>query len=96
MCTQTYVDGGYYTQTPENYPLIGPVGGSGAEGAYICGALAGYGVMAAHASGELLAARVTGASLPSYAAAMCPTRYSDPAYEEVVKMLSHPDMRGSI
>ena len=88
---------GYYTQTPENYPLIGPVGGEGADGAYLCGALAGYGVMAAHSAGELLAQRVTGsASAPDYALALCPTRYSDPSYDEVVKKLSDPEMRGSI
>ena len=64
----TYVDGGYYTQTPENYPLIGPVGGEGAEGAYLCGAVAGYGVMAAHAAGELVAQRVLqDSSPPDYA-----------------------------
>ena len=93
----TYVDGGYYTQTPENYPLIGPVGGEGAEGAYLCGAVAGYGVMAAHAAGELVAQRVLkDSSRPDYAEALCPTRYADPAYEAVAKKLSDPEMRGSI
>jgi hypothetical protein len=37
----TLVDGGYYTETPELLPLIGPVGGTPLEGAWMCGALAG-------------------------------------------------------
>eukprot|EP01047_Picozoa_sp_COSAG01_P054213 COSAG01_NODE_5896_length_3965_cov_2.419296_4_plen_56_part_00 len=32
------VDGGYYTETPELLPLIGPVAGEGADGAFLCGA----------------------------------------------------------
>ena len=46
----TIVDGGYYTETPELLPLVGPVGGEGLEGAWLCGGLAGYGVMAANVS----------------------------------------------
>ncbi len=72
------VDGGYYTKTRENRPLIGPLG---VPGAYIIGALSGYGLMAAPAAGELLAAHVTGAALPDYAAAFVPARYDDPAYQ---------------
>lgn len=56
------VDGGYYTKTHENVPLIGPAPGAGGKGnikgSYICGAVSGYGIMAAHAAGELLAAHV--------------------------------------
>ena len=37
----TIVDGGYYTETPELLPLVGPVGGEGLEGAWLCGGLAG-------------------------------------------------------
>lgn len=71
------VDGGYYTKTPENRPMIGPLP---VEGAYVTGALSGYGIMAAHGAADLLAAHVTGASLPPYAAALSPARYADPAY----------------
>jgi glycine/D-amino acid oxidase-like deaminating enzyme len=71
------VDGGYYTRTRENRCLVGPLG---AEGAYIIGALSGYGLMAACAAGELLAAHVTGDALPGYAPAFAPARYADPAY----------------
>jgi glycine/D-amino acid oxidase-like deaminating enzyme len=75
---KTYVDGGYYTKTVENRPLIGPLP---VEGAYIFAALSGYGLMAACAGGELLAAHITGAPLPSYAPAFLPARYADPAYQ---------------
>lgn len=72
-----YLDGGYYTCTPENRPLIGPLP---IEGAFVIGALAGYGIMAAPAAAELLAAHITGTPLPGYAAAFHPARYADPAY----------------
>lgn len=76
------VDGGYYTKTRENRPLIGPLP---TPGAYVIGALSGYGVMAACAAGELLAAYVTGAALPSYAPAFAPERYADPAYQALLE-----------
>ena len=77
------IDGGYYTQTPENRPLIGP---GGVPGYYVNGAFAGFGLMAAEAAGELCAAHVLGRTLPSYASAFAPARYADPAYplEELV------------
>jgi glycine/D-amino acid oxidase-like deaminating enzyme len=50
------------------------------DGAHVIGALSGYGLMAACAAGELLAAHVTGAPLPAYAPAFTPARYADPAY----------------
>lgn len=74
---QPYVDGGYYAKTEENRPLIGP---TPVEGAYLMGAFSGYGIMTACAAGELLAAHVTGAELPSYAPAFLLDRYQDPAY----------------
>ena len=74
-----YIDGGYYTKTPENRPLIGPLP---VAGAYVVGALSGYGLMAACAAGELLAAYIAGAPLPSYAPALALARYGDPAYQQ--------------
>ncbi|RMF32344.1 MAG: FAD-binding oxidoreductase [Chloroflexi bacterium] len=71
------VDGGYYTKTRENRPLIGPLP---VEGAYVIGALSGFGMMAACAAGELLATHVVGGTLPSYAPAFTLARYEDPAY----------------
>ncbi|MFN3929294.1 MAG: NAD(P)/FAD-dependent oxidoreductase [Thermoflexus sp.] len=72
------VDGGYYVRTPENRPLIGPLP---VEGAYVIGALSGFGVMAAMAAGELLAAHVLGEELPEYASAFTPDRYERPDYQ---------------
>ena len=48
------VDGGIYVKTPDNAPLIGRVNGSPRD-LVLCGGLAGYGVMGAHAAGELAA-----------------------------------------
>ncbi|WP_026369963.1 NAD(P)/FAD-dependent oxidoreductase [Kallotenue papyrolyticum] len=75
---QPIVDGGYYTRTRENRPLIGPLP---LDGAYVIGALSGYGIMAAPAAAELLAAHITGAELPPYAPAFRLERYTDPAYQ---------------
>jgi glycine/D-amino acid oxidase-like deaminating enzyme len=71
------LDGGYYVRTPENRPLIGP---TPVEGAYLLGAISGFGIMSACAAGELLAAHVAGAGLPGYAPAFALSRYADPAY----------------
>lgn len=78
---KSYVDGGYYTKTQENRPLIGPLP---VEGAYIFAALSGYGLMAACAGGELLAAHLTGAHLPDYAPAFLLSRYDDPHYRQMM------------
>lgn len=77
-------DGGYYTRTPENRPLAGPLP---IEGAYVCGALSGHGLMAAAAVGELVAAHVTGHALPDYAAFFSPARYGEAAYQDWLKHL---------
>ncbi|RLC78762.1 MAG: FAD-dependent oxidoreductase [Chloroflexi bacterium] len=76
------IDGGYYAKTQENRPLIGPLP---VEGAYIIGALSGFGIMAACASGELLAAHVTGGRLPSYAHWFLLERYDDPEYQKLLE-----------
>ncbi|MGE3917941.1 MAG: NAD(P)/FAD-dependent oxidoreductase [Hyphomicrobiaceae bacterium] len=76
-----FVDGGYYTKTPENRPLIGPLS---VPGAYVCSAFSGFGIMASCAGGELLARHVTGGPLPHYAPAFAPSRYDDPAYRALI------------
>jgi glycine/D-amino acid oxidase-like deaminating enzyme len=75
------VDGGYYAKTQENRPLIGPLP---VEGAYMICALSGFGIMAGCAAGELLAAHVTGAVLPSYAPWFLLERYEDPKYQALL------------
>jgi glycine/D-amino acid oxidase-like deaminating enzyme len=76
-----YVDGGYYTKTKENRFLCGPLP---IDGAYVLGALSGYGLMAACGAGELLASHISGSALPEYASAFMLDRYENPNY---LKML---------
>jgi sarcosine oxidase, subunit beta len=76
-----WVDGGYYCKTRENRPLIGPLP---VDGAYVIGALSGYGIMASQAAGELLAAHVSGGSPPVYAPDFLLERYEDPAYQAML------------
>ncbi|MGE5073577.1 MAG: NAD(P)/FAD-dependent oxidoreductase [Anaerolineae bacterium] len=84
------VDGGYYVKTPENRLLAGPLP---VEGAFVIGALSGYGIMSSLAAGELLAAHLTAAPLPPYAPAFSPMRYADPAYRQ---SLSEIDTSGQL
>jgi sarcosine oxidase, subunit beta len=79
-----FLDGGYYTKTTENRPLVGPLPG---QGAYLIGALSGFGLMAACAAGELLALHVTERSLPEYAPAFMLERYQDRDYIQSVASL---------
>ena len=78
------LDGGYYTKTPENRLLAGPLD---VDGAFVLGALSGYGIMAACGAGELLASHVLRAPLPGFALPFSPKRYSDPVYLEELKSL---------
>ncbi len=78
------VDGGYYCKTRENRPLICPLP---VEGAYLFGAVSGFGIMAAMSGGELLAAHVAGASLPDYASDFLLSRYQDPKYQKLLAQL---------
>ena len=78
---RTFVDGGYYTRTRENRPLIGPLE---AQGAFVLGALSGFGLMAAMGAGELVSLHVMGATLPEYARWFVPARYADRAYQALL------------
>jgi glycine/D-amino acid oxidase-like deaminating enzyme len=75
------VDGGYYCKTRENRPLIGPLP---VKGAFIIGALSGFGIMASMAAGELLGIHVAGEKLPDYAPYFLLSRYEDPAYQKLL------------
>jgi glycine/D-amino acid oxidase-like deaminating enzyme len=77
-----WLDGGYYTKTEENRPLVGPLD---VEGAWVIGALSGYGLMAAPACGELLSKHISGNALPEYASWFLLERYQDPAYQELLQ-----------
>ena len=67
--------GGYYTMTEENIPLIGP---HGLDGAFLVGALSGFGSMSACAAGELCARWIDQKDLPDYANVLSLKRYDDP------------------
>lgn len=77
--------GGYYTMTEENWPLIGK---TPTPGAFVAGALSGFGSMAACASGALCAAWVTDAAVPDYAHALTLERYADQALMTELAALS--------
>jgi D-arginine dehydrogenase len=66
--------GGYYTMTAENWPLVGRMK---TDGAFVIGALSGFGTMAACAAGELCAQSIAGVSLPAYAEKLGLARYRD-------------------
>jgi glycine/D-amino acid oxidase-like deaminating enzyme len=76
------LDGGYYTKTEENRPLVGPLP---VDGAWVIGAVSGYGLMASPACGELLNAHITGAEMPTYAPWFLLERYQDPEYQELLQ-----------
>ncbi len=68
--------GGYYAMTPENWPLIGPMQ---TPGAFMAGALSGFGTMATTATGAVCAAWVADAARPHYASLLTLDRYNDQA-----------------
>ncbi|WP_332686211.1 NAD(P)/FAD-dependent oxidoreductase [Bosea sp. (in: a-proteobacteria)] len=77
--------GGYYAMTAENWPLIGPMRTSGA---FMAGALSGFGTMAACSTGSVCAAWVAGGELPSYARPLSLARYDDAALMSELAALS--------
>ena len=77
-----WVDGGYYCKTQENRPLISPLP---VDGAYLYGAISGFGIMAGMAGGELLATHVTGYQLPDFADAFHLKRYDNPSYQKMLE-----------
>jgi glycine/D-amino acid oxidase-like deaminating enzyme len=77
-----FIDGGYYTKTQENRPLAGPLE---VGGAYLIGAASGYGIMAAAALAELLAAHIVSDKLSGYAAAFSLDRYQNPEYKRLLE-----------
>ena len=78
------VDGGYYTKTKENRPLVGPCGPSGFH--IVCG-FSGFGVMVASGAGDLAARHISGADIPDYADDFLLSRYGRPEYQELIEAL---------
>jgi glycine/D-amino acid oxidase-like deaminating enzyme len=87
---QSTVDGGYYTKTRENRPLIGP---AGPAGFHLLAGLSGFGVMVAAGAADLLARHVVAAELPDYSDAFLLGRYDDPEY---LSTLSGPLSSGQL
>jgi glycine/D-amino acid oxidase-like deaminating enzyme len=77
--------GGYYSMTEENWPLIGPMR---TKGAYVAGALSGFGTMSACATGSICAAWVADAPQPAFARALSPSRRDDAALMAELAALS--------
>jgi len=77
-----FVDGGYYTKTRENRFLAGPLP---VEGAYVIGALSGYGMMASNGAADLLADYLAERPLPRYAPAFRLERYENPDYARLLE-----------
>ncbi len=73
--------GGYYTMTKENWPLIGPLK---TKGAFVAGALSGFGTMAACATGALVAKWVNAEELPDFAKYLSLQRYEDAALMRIL------------
>jgi glycine/D-amino acid oxidase-like deaminating enzyme len=76
------VDGGYYCKAPDNRPILGPLP---LEGAYVAGALSGFGVMASQAAAELVVAHLLSEPLPDYAPAFRYGRHADPEYQRFTR-----------
>ncbi|MEA1902957.1 MAG: FAD-binding oxidoreductase [Actinomycetota bacterium] len=74
---ESTVDGGYYTKTRENRPLIGP---GGPEGFHLMTGMSGFGIMVSAGAADLAARHIVGAPLPDYAEAFLLSRYDDPGY----------------
>src|SRR3989442_448020 len=79
---RVFVDSGYYMKTRENRLLAGQLP---LEGAYVLGALSGYGQMSSNGAADLLADHITGRALPRYAPAFLPARYDDPEYRALLE-----------
>ncbi len=74
---ESVVDGGYYTKTQDNRPLVGP---AGPEGFHLQCAFSGFGVMVSAGAADLLGAHLTGSDLPEYAEDFLLSRYDNPSY----------------
>lgn len=76
------VDGGYYTRSVENRPIIGPLAISGT---WVNGAYAGYGLMAACAGAELIATQIMGDSSAIPKEEFLLSRYENLEYQEQLR-----------
>lgn len=80
--------GGYYSMTPENWPLIGA---AKTPGVFLATALSGYGTMAACAVGDVCARAIAGAVSPTFASVLSLARYDD---QSLIRQLESSNSRG--
>jgi glycine/D-amino acid oxidase-like deaminating enzyme len=81
------MDGGYYTKTKENRPLVGPLH---VEGAWIIAALSGFGIMASAGCGDILGASIAEAEAPDFTPRFSLARYEDPDYVSLIDAWEQP------
>lgn len=81
---ESMVDGGYYTKTHENRPLIGP---AGPDGFHVVAGFSGFGIMVSSAAGDLAARHILGRPLPEYADDFLLSRYHNPSYVAEIAQL---------
>ncbi|MBI4503213.1 MAG: FAD-binding oxidoreductase [Gemmatimonadetes bacterium] len=74
-------EAGYYTRTPDELPLIGPLG---VDGAYIVGGLAGFGAMVACAAAEIAASWIAGTARPAWTKSFEPGRFTAPGHGQAI------------
>lgn len=78
------VDGGYYTKTRENRPLIGPCGPSGF---FVIAGLSGFGIMIAAGASQVLADHMVGTAPSDLAGSFLLSRYQDKSYLSALDQL---------
>src|SRR3989442_15314566 len=81
-----FVDGGYYTKTRENRFLAGPLP---VAGAYMIGALSGYGMMACKGGADLLPGYIAQRPPPRHAPPFPPDRYEKPENVKLLQSWGH-------
>lgn len=74
---ESFVDGGYYTKTRENRPLVGP---TSVDAVHLLAGLSGFGVMVSAGAADLLSCHLVGVEVPEYSNEFLLSRYDDPDY----------------
>jgi len=74
---RSHIDGGYYTRTPENRPIISP---TPIDGFYIIGAFSGFGLMASLGAADLISRQILNIHAPDFAKKFLLERYNKPDY----------------
>ena len=92
-----HVDGGYYTYTSDDLPLVGPV--EDLPGYHLASGVAGFGLLAAMGVGEAVCMGITGStndSAPAEYSALKPLRMCDPTYLQKIQERAGSAVGGSL